>query len=115
PVPAITLDTNIAGDGTINIAEAVGNVPITGRVTGEFNNGDIVTLTLTNNNFTGTFTGAVDAAGHFSIDVSGSALVADGDATIHASVTTFDGAGNLGTAVDPDGEHYAVDIVAPVP
>jgi hypothetical protein len=103
------------GDNTVNIAEAAGNVQITGTVTGEFNAGDIVTLTLANANLTATFTGNVDAAGNFSIAVAGSALVADFDKTIDASITTYDDAGNRGTVTDLDGQNYTVDITAPVP
>ncbi|MDT8424104.1 MAG: Ig-like domain-containing protein, partial [Desulfuromonadales bacterium] len=112
PVPSIELAGNIATDDIVNSAEEAGNVLVSGQVSGEFEEGDIVTLTLVDSgNVTSTFTGPVDAAGDFSINVSGSALVSDADKLIHASVSTYDSAENLGTATDIDG--YQVDIVKP--
>ena len=78
-----------------------------GRLVVILKSGDVVTLTVNGK----TFTGAVDAAGNFSIDVPGSDLVADGDATIDASVSTTDVAGNTATASDSEG--YSVDTDAP--
>ncbi len=72
---------------------------MTGVVAGEFNTGDTVTLTGNSNPYTGT----VDAGGNFRINVSGADLVADGDTTIDASITTTDVAGNTGTATDTKG------------
>ncbi len=98
----ITLDANITPDDVINIAEAGGNVTITGSVGGDVVDGDTVTLTVNGNNYTGTV-----SAGAFSIDVAGSDLAADGDTTIDASVTASDAAGNTLTATDT--ETYSVD------
>jgi hypothetical protein len=88
--------TAITGDNVLNAAEAGGTVAITGTVGGEFNTGDTVTLTVNGN----TYTGTVDAGGLFSINVPGSALAADPDATIDASISTTDAAGNPGTCHD---------------
>jgi len=55
---------------------------------------------------------AVEAAGNIAITgVAGSDLVADGDNTIDASVTTTDTAGNTATAVDT--ESYTVNVAPP--
>ena len=43
-VATITLDANITADDIINAAEAGGTVAITGNVAGDFQAGDIVTL-----------------------------------------------------------------------
>ena len=77
----------------INAAEAGGTVTITGTVGGDVQDGDIVTLTINGNTYTGPVSG-----GTFSIDVAGSDLAADPDTTIEASVTTTDAAGNTATA-----------------
>ena len=107
PVPTITLAANITADDVINIAEAGGNVAVTGTVGGDAKVGDTVTLTVNGS----TYTGLVLAGNTFSINVPGAALVADADKVIDASVTTFDAAGNPGTATDT--ESYTVDIGAP--
>ena len=73
-------------------------MPVTGTVGGDAKVGDVVTLTLSDGNTTGTFTGLVKAGNVFSIDVAGSALVTDSDHEIVASVTSYDAAGNPGTS-----------------
>ncbi|MFM5140586.1 Ig-like domain-containing protein, partial [Aeromonas rivipollensis] len=104
PELAITLDANITVDDIISAAEAGLNIPVSGKVTGEFNEGDTVTLTVNGK----PFTGSVGADGRFTIDVAGSDLVADGDKTINASVTSTDKAGNSSTATDTEG--YRVEV-----
>ncbi len=106
PEALITLDAAITPDDTINAAEAPGNVNITGTVGGDVQDGDIVTLTINGNTFTGAVRG-----GAFNIPVPGSDLVADPDTTIEASVTTMDAAGNSATATDTEG--YSVDTELP--
>ncbi|MBL0513196.1 retention module-containing protein [Aeromonas media] len=103
---AITLDANITTDDVINAAEAGQQIPVSGTVTGEFNAGDTVTLTVNHTDYTG----KVDADGRFTILVAGSELAADGDKTIEASVTSTDAAGNSATATDSEG--YGVDTQA---
>ncbi|WP_421328778.1 retention module-containing protein, partial [Aeromonas veronii] len=107
PDLAINLDANITADDVINAAESGQQIPVSGTVTGEFKEGDTVTLTVNNT----VYTGKVDAAGRFTILVAGSDLVADGDKTIDASVTTTDAAGNSTTATDTEG--YSVDVTPP--
>ncbi|MFM5140523.1 retention module-containing protein, partial [Aeromonas rivipollensis] len=107
PALAITLDANITDDDIINAAETDQQIPVSGTVRGEFNEGDTVTLTVNNVKYTG----QVDANGRFTILVAGSDLVADGDKTIDASVTSTDAAGNSTTATDTEG--YEVDTQGP--
>ncbi|MFQ2271810.1 Ig-like domain-containing protein, partial [Aeromonas enteropelogenes] len=90
----------------INATEAGQQIPVTGSVGGDVKVGDTVTLTVNGK----TFTGTVAADKTFSINVPGSDLVADGDKTIDASVTTTDAAGNSTTATDNEG--YGVDTTA---
>ncbi|MEP1410241.1 MAG: Ig-like domain-containing protein [Maribacter dokdonensis] len=106
PIPVIVID-DITADNILNATEAAADVAVTGNVTGDFNNGDTVTLTVDGTDYTGT----VDAAGDYSIDVPGSKLAADPDTTVDGSVTTTDTAGNSATATDT--QVYSVDTVAP--
>jgi len=105
PVPTITIDS-ITSDNIINATEATNDIPITGTVGGEFNTGDTVTITVNGTDYTGT----VDASSNFSIDVPGSDLVADGDLTVDASITTTDTAGNPGTTTGT--ATYTIDTTA---
>ncbi|MFG0832631.1 retention module-containing protein, partial [Aeromonas bivalvium] len=115
PDARITLDVDITADDIINAAEASQQIPVTGRVGGDVQVGDTVTLTVNGK----TFTGQVLADKTFSITVPGADLVADGDKVIDVSVTTTDAAGNSSTAtgsegyrVDTQGPSVVVDIVA---
>ena len=94
-VATITLDANITADDIINAAEAGGTVAITGNVAGDFQAGDIVTLSINGVDTTG----AVAADGSFSINVQGSDLAADPDSTIDASFVATDAAGNTAAPV----------------
>ncbi|MEG0010042.1 MAG: Ig-like domain-containing protein, partial [Aeromonas sp.] len=104
PAATITLDANITADDVINATEAGQQIPVSGTVGGDVKVGDTVTLTVNGK----TFTGLVLADKTFSINVPGSDLVADGDQTIDAKVTTTDAAGNSTTATDTEG--YSVDV-----
>ncbi|WP_289041739.1 Ig-like domain-containing protein, partial [uncultured Zobellia sp.] len=108
PVPVLAID-DITADNVLNATEAGGNVNVTGTVSGDFNSGDTVTLTVNGTDYTGT----VDGAGAYSISIPGSELAADGDTTVDGSVTTTDTNGNVGTATDS--QVYSVDTTAPVP
>ncbi|MFM9939403.1 MAG: beta strand repeat-containing protein, partial [Hyphomicrobiaceae bacterium] len=105
PSATITLDA-ITTDNIVNIAEGGGSVAVTGTVGGDVADGDTVTLTVNGNTYTG-----LVSSGLFSISVPGSDLVADGDVTVDASVTTTDAAGNPTTATDT--QVYSSDQVAP--
>ncbi|WP_114403762.1 Ig-like domain-containing protein, partial [Kushneria phyllosphaerae] len=64
PALSITLDT-IAGDNIVNADEAGRDISVTGSVSGEFAAGDLVTLMVGDQ----IFTGAANADGTFSINV----------------------------------------------
>ncbi|REH52377.1 gliding motility-associated-like protein [Tenacibaculum gallaicum] len=95
PVLTIAID-DITADNIINAVEANSNIPVTGTVSGDFNTGDIVTLVINGN----TYTGAVDASGNYSISIPGSELAADTDTTVEASVSSIDSEGNRGSALN---------------
>ena len=105
PAASITLNP-ITVDNIVNITEAGGDVAVTGTVGGDVQDGDTVTVTVNGVAYTGTV-----SSGAFSINVPGSGLLADGDLTVDASVTTTDGAGNSTTASDT--QLYTLDQVAP--
>ncbi|WP_405415208.1 beta strand repeat-containing protein [Maribacter sp. Asnod1-A12] len=108
PVPILDID-DITADNILNAAEAGADVAVTGTVSGDFNDGDTVTLTVDGTDYTGT----VDALGAYSIDVPGSKLAADADTTVDGSVTTTDTAGNSASATDT--QLYSLDTTLPVP
>ncbi|MDB2606139.1 Ig-like domain-containing protein, partial [Zobellia sp.] len=103
PVPILEID-DITADNILNAAEAGADVAVTGTVSGDFNTGDTVTLTVDGTDYTG----IVDALGAYSIDVPGSKLAADADTTVDGSVTTTDTAGNTASATDT--QVYSVEI-----
>ena len=89
----ITLDA-ITPDNIINAAESAANIPVTGTVTGDFKDGDTVTVKV------GSLSVQthVDASGHFSVDVAGAALAQAG--SVEASISVHDAAGNSKTVSD---------------
>ena len=102
---AISLDS-VTADNIINAAENTGNIAITGTVTGKFSAGDLVTLKLSP---TQAYSGTVNSAGNYSINVPAADLVADADTQIEASVTGT--GGTLASAL----QNYAVVLnVAPI-
>ncbi|WP_139148785.1 Ig-like domain-containing protein, partial [Kushneria phosphatilytica] len=105
PIVAISLDT-LAGDDIINAEEAGQPIPVTGTVSGEYAAGDLVTLTVGDQ----VYTGALNADGSFSIAVPGSQLAQSG--SLQASVSHTDAAGNIGSA--NTATSYGVDAEAPV-
>ncbi|MDP4732894.1 MAG: Ig-like domain-containing protein, partial [Limnohabitans sp.] len=89
---ALTIDP-ITGDNVILNAENTGNIAVTGTVTGTFATGDIVTLSINGN----TYSGTAAANGTYSINVPAADLAADTDTQIEGSVTGGNG-GTLATA-----------------
>jgi len=96
---SVTASTNYTADiaPTISVSmpnvvswnDETGSVPVSGQVTGTFKAGDTVTLTVGGQSFSGT----VDAGGHYSIGVPGTALV--GNTTVQAALVAHDTAGNV--------------------
>ncbi|KGQ69519.1 hypothetical protein OA57_11380 [Chelonobacter oris] len=92
--PNATLVINpVTEDNRINLSEAGSDIPVTGKITGEFTAGDEVTLVVNGKSFTG----AVNAAGEFSINVPGADLYKDPDVKIEGSAVVHDNAGNSNT------------------
>ncbi|WP_139148787.1 Ig-like domain-containing protein, partial [Kushneria phosphatilytica] len=105
PALSIQLDT-LAGDNIVNAEEAGQSIPVTGTVSGEYAAGDLVTLTVGDQRYTG----AVNADGSFSIAIPGSQLAQSG--SLQASVSHTDAAGNVGSA--NTAASYGVDTEAPI-
>ncbi|GAD80218.1 hypothetical protein VEZ01S_28_00010, partial [Vibrio ezurae NBRC 102218] len=97
----ITIDP-ITQDNVIDTSEAGGKVLVSGKVTGDFTDGDTVTLTVNNHKVTG----VVDASGHYKIPVAGSDLKTD--TLVIAKIDTTDAAGN--TASSTTKHPYTVDL-----
>lgn len=99
----VTLDA-IAVDDVVNIAESQGGITITGRVNGEFEAGDSVTVTLG----AAVISGTVGADGRFSLSVPG-VLLTGGTLTVTVNATTVDG------VIAFEGtRNYAADLEAPL-
>ncbi|MBD9513346.1 Ig-like domain-containing protein, partial [Pseudomonas sp. PDM22] len=88
----LTIDT-VAGDDIVDKTEAAGNVTISGKVTGEFQAGDMVSFKLDGT----TYSAKVASDGKWSVDVPGSKLVADTAHKIDATLVAHDAAGNAGS------------------
>nr|ALV86468.1 adhesin [uncultured bacterium 19] len=107
PAASIALDPNITVDDVINAAEAGGSVAITGSVGGDVQVGDIVTVSVNGQ----AYSGAVQPGLRFSIPVAGSDLAAEPAQSVRASISISDAAGNTTSVSDSEG--YGVDTVAP--
>ncbi len=107
PAISISLDANVAGDGIVNKTESTASaIPVTGTVSGAFNVGDTVIVTVNGKEFSTT----VLAGGRFSVNVPGADLAADADRTVDAKVSTTDAAGNTATAFDTQDYRLATDL-----
>ena len=83
---AITLNP-VTGDNIIATGENSGSIALTGKVSGNFAAGDIVTIYANGK----TYTGTAASDGSFSIGVPASELATDKDTRIEAKVTGTDG------------------------
>jgi hypothetical protein len=84
---ALSLDP-ISGDNVLLASESgATTLPVTGKVTGTFKEGDVVNLTLNGKNYAA----SVGADGRFSVPVSMADLKADPDTKIEARITGTDG------------------------
>jgi len=91
----------IATDNILSLSEqAAATVAVTGKVTGTFAEGDLVSLFLNNQ----TFTGKAAANGSYSINIPIKDLQADTDAVLEGSVSASHG-GHLATA----SQNYVVE------
>ncbi len=97
----------IATDDIINATEAgETTLPVSGTVSGEFKEGDKVTVTVNGNEYTTT----VAADGTFTVDVNTTDLVADPDTVADVKVSATDAAGNVGDVTTT--KDYSVDTTA---
>ncbi|MBD9680858.1 Ig-like domain-containing protein, partial [Pseudomonas sp. PDM18] len=88
----LTIDT-VAGDDIVNSAESKVQQTISGKATGEFKAGDVVSFKLNGT----TYSAAVAADGKWSVQVAGSDLVKGSN--IKATLVAHDAAGNAGSIV----------------
>ncbi|MDO6765135.1 VCBS domain-containing protein [Agarivorans sp. 1_MG-2023] len=120
PIPHISVDS-VTRDNIINLAESGQNIDITGHVSGDFNVGDVVSLSV-NGATISALTGVVDSQGNYSISVPAQTLIkanihsiyASGQQPVHsieATVITTDQAGNIGSATTGT-QAFSIDKVA---
>ncbi|WP_262451173.1 Ig-like domain-containing protein, partial [Acinetobacter radioresistens] len=100
----------VTADNVLNAAESTTTITVTGTLTGIPADAATTVVTLLINGVT--YTATVDAAtGNWTADVAGSDLLADSDATIDATATFTDAAGNSSTITDT--QVYTVDTTGP--
>uniref|UniRef100_UPI0025BD9D2E Ig-like domain-containing protein n=1 Tax=Limnohabitans sp. TaxID=1907725 RepID=UPI0025BD9D2E len=102
---ALSIDP-VTADNLVSAAENTGSINITGKVTGKFAAGDVVTLSVNGK----PFTGSVNAQGVFSIPVPASDLVADSDTLVEGRVT-----GTGGTAANAIQDYALASEIQPTP
>ena len=98
---------SITADNIVNAAESGTTIAVTGKVTGQFRNGDVVRVTANGV----TTSGTVDSKGDYSVNVSGNDLAKDDDRKIQVSVRATDAVNNAGNISTE--KTYTVDTVAP--
>ncbi|UTA49221.1 Ig-like domain-containing protein [Simiduia sp. 21SJ11W-1] len=101
----INFTSTVTPDNSLSPDEATGTVTVAGNVTGDFNAGDQITLTVNGVDYLGT----LDGAGNFAVDIAGSDLQADADSSISASFLASDSAGN--TQLIANQLAYQVEVV----
>ena len=113
PEPEIAVAV-VTDDNTLNAAEVVTEVAVTGSASGDVLDGDVVTLTIGERTFAGAV-GIDEGEARWTILVPGNVLAAN--TVIGASVATADAAGNPARAeatheylVDVDGPELAVAL-----
>ncbi|WP_315709782.1 retention module-containing protein [Brenneria uluponensis] len=108
PDASITIDP-VTADNVLNQAEAGQDQTVSGTVGNDVQVGDTVTVTIGSATYQTQVTSAGDGSRVWSVSVPGSVLATN--ATIQATVTTTDAAGNPATAT---ADHsYQVDTTAP--
>ncbi|MDH1053111.1 Ig-like domain-containing protein, partial [Pseudomonas sp. GD03903] len=101
----LSIDT-VAGDDIVNLAESQTSQIISGKATGEFKAGDVVSFTLNGH----AYSAAVSGSGDWSVSVAGSDLAKE--TNIHATLVAHDNVGNISSVIADHG--YRVDTVPPV-
>ncbi len=105
PVVSISLNSSIAGDNIINLAESQQDVSVGGTVEGDVFDGDSVTIVIASDTYEGVVSG-----GTFDIAVPGSSLVNAN--ALSVSIETNTGS-SLGETTDSDSLTYAVSVQPP--
>ena len=103
---SVSLGT-VTADNVLNAVEAAGDVTLTGQVTGDFQAGDAVTVTVNEKPYQTT----LKSDGTFTVVVPGNELAADADRTVEVSVLVRDEAGN--TATVTGSQPYTVAMTPP--
>ncbi|OPA71026.1 hypothetical protein BB381_07990 [Campylobacter pinnipediorum subsp. caledonicus] len=98
---------DITPDNILNAKEASENIKVTGKVTGEFKEGDKVIITVDNTPYETT----VDRDGNFIVSIPGEKLANESDKIIDGKVIATDEAGNKGEITAT--KAYGVDTVIP--
>ncbi|AQW83691.1 retention module-containing protein [Campylobacter pinnipediorum] len=98
---------DITADNVLNAKEASENIKVTGKVTGEFKEGDKVIITVDNTPYETT----VDRDGNFVVSIPGEKLANESDKIIDGKVIATDEAGNKGEITAT--KAYGVDTVIP--
>ncbi|WP_146179684.1 beta strand repeat-containing protein [Limnohabitans parvus] len=105
--PTISIAT-VAGDNTVNAAEASGALPVAGTTTAE--PGQTVTVQLVNGaTVLGTYTAVVQANGSYSLNIPAADLPANGSYALKADVSNA-----AGTPATQASRALTVDTTAPV-
>ncbi|PKH87756.1 VCBS domain-containing protein [Colwellia sp. Bg11-28] len=97
----------ITSDNVINAQESGTYISVTGQVSGDVHQGDIISLVVGQHSYAAT----VDHSGHFSVNIAGVELASD--SSITASVVTTDNAGNTANATQV--MHYDTDTKVGMP
>ncbi|AAZ27956.1 VCBS domain-containing protein [Colwellia psychrerythraea] len=97
----------ITSDNVINAQESGTDISVTGQVSGDVHQGDIISLVVGQHSYAAT----VDHSGHFSVNIAGAELASD--SSITASVVTIDNAGNTANATQV--MHYDTDTKVGMP
>ncbi|MBV7586966.1 Ig-like domain-containing protein, partial [Pseudomonas sp. PDM33] len=106
PVAQLTIDA-VTEDNVLNIEESKLPQTISGKATGEFRAGDIVSFKLNGT----TYSAAVAANGKWSVEVAGSDLAKA--TNIHATLIAHDVAGNTASVVADHPYTVAIDPQMP--
>ncbi|MBV7586967.1 Ig-like domain-containing protein, partial [Pseudomonas sp. PDM33] len=106
PVAQLTIDA-VTEDNVLNIEESKVPQTISGKATGEFREGDIVSFKLNGT----TYSAAVAANGKWSVEVAGSDLAKA--TNIHATLIAHDVAGNTASVVADHPYTVAIDPQMP--
>ncbi|OOF64383.1 Ig-like domain-containing protein [Rodentibacter sp. Ppn85] len=103
---------NVAGDDVVNLTETTeATLPVTGKVTGEFKEGDKVDVKI-GDEVIGT--AIVNAAGEFTVNVPTEKLTGAADKKVTATVTATDPAGNTAEISSAE-KPYTVESVDTTP